>query len=136
MLNEFSNMLSPFLRAMATVSAALLLITLVMYTGQLTLLPMVMARKTASASSCETENQPHQDCSHPWNNQQVNQLNSSSICFLIPPPLDDSVGGLPDQWCPFPRFCFVPWPQMLTNEKKCMTVWSINRFCNNNVINK
>lgn len=43
--------LLPLFLASAMISAALLLITLVMYTGQFILLAMVMARKTASASS-------------------------------------------------------------------------------------
>lgn len=42
----------PFFLARVMMSAALLLITLVMYTGQLIRPAMVMARNTASASSC------------------------------------------------------------------------------------
>ena len=44
--------LAPFFLASVMMSAALLLITLVMYTGQLIRPAMVMARNTASASSC------------------------------------------------------------------------------------
>lgn len=47
----------PFFRAWAMTSAALLLITLVTYRGQLVWLAMVMERFTASASTCRRASQ-------------------------------------------------------------------------------
>lgn len=59
----------PFFRAWAMTSAALLLITLVMYRGQLVWLAMVIERFTASASTygraSECENCPHSHLYHP-----------------------------------------------------------------------
>lgn len=51
----------PFFRAWAMTSAALLLITLVMYRGQLVWLAMVMERFTASASTCRRASE-HEKC--------------------------------------------------------------------------
>ena len=53
----------PFFRAWAMTSAALLLITLVMYRGQLVWLAMVMERFTASASTCRRASQC-ENCVH------------------------------------------------------------------------
>lgn len=53
----------PFFRAWAMTSAALLLITLVMYRGQLVWLAMVMERFTASASTCRRASE-HEKCAH------------------------------------------------------------------------